>query len=759
MTPTLLWKTGALLATAGIIAGAFGAHGLKSRPGITADQLQSWKTASDYAFCNGLGLLALSLHPRLSHSKAPGLAIAVGSLIFSGSIVALVLNRERFRFLGPVTPLGGMIMIGGYLSLATRQMRVNSANSARPNNKALPPRHNFFPALQYPRLMVDSSARQPLITSQSFHQDTFPARSLKRSRIGSELTFFTSAASSFKPRPYAPNAINVEGRSRSSSSLQRGSRSLDTLAVPPVGMDPHPTDPHAVFIHPPFTDFPDAHLHPEGLSYPLMAENPEWFLDPADFVSPNNSNPNAIPYPPHLEPPRGWCPAKKKDLKERGAEGWPEGEEPRLRCTFCRRTYAGVNAKSMWRRHVFEKHKIAMSNRRDTTNDRARGRSSHKENSRHSSGGTIREDSHDQILNLGVTPQTDPSNVSHKSRFRSSLPSEGERDPKVKSNRATSEPSSQSEDDEPSSQIPLSPPLTPPVALPSVLAQNTEHPEPRAISPEPIAPVVPQSPYDPLQTPSFRHSPPRLPSDQPWRFPSPSHPLHSRSRELSLSMLIHSVNSPAPKLPAESPRRLAGSPLAGSVSGNTKSVFETPESLVKPRPSPRVLFSRPRFKLDKTPFRVEESPLGRATRLIPRHRRTISEFPDDWPAEPSSGFTNAGDELLSGTDTFATVYNGWTPVKNGRPGRIGDRIGLGILPEGESPILRTGKLPPVGMGIGLLEPFTLPESEKRVAEPDSDLDEPSAKEAADKTQALEQESGDRRTKSPPLKKRRTDDES
>ena len=108
-----------------------------------------------------------------------------------------------------------------------------------------------------------------------------------------------------------------------------------------------------------------------------MAANPEWFLDATDFISttPNTDSRDAISYPPQLEPPRGWCPAKKKDLKALGAEGWPEGEEPRLRCTFCRRTYAGVNAKSMWRRHVYEKHKIAMANRREG-GDRVRGRTS-----------------------------------------------------------------------------------------------------------------------------------------------------------------------------------------------------------------------------------------------------------------------------------------------------------------------------------------------------------------------------------------------
>ncbi|TFK57187.1 hypothetical protein OE88DRAFT_1709553 [Heliocybe sulcata] len=138
-------------------------------------------------------------------------------------------------------------------------------------------------------------------------------------------------------------------------------------------MDPSLNDPNVIFIHPPFKSFPDSHLYPEGLTYNLMASNPDWFLDPTDFYSEHNHNSDAILYPSDLEPPRGWCPALKKELRERGAEGWPEGEEPRLRCTFCRRTYAGVNAKSMWRRHVYEKHKIAMANRRENA-ERGRGR-------------------------------------------------------------------------------------------------------------------------------------------------------------------------------------------------------------------------------------------------------------------------------------------------------------------------------------------------------------------------------------------------
>ncbi|KAG9314448.1 hypothetical protein JVU11DRAFT_5245 [Chiua virens] len=114
----------------------------------------------------------------------------------------------------------------------------------------------------------------------------------------------------------------------------------------------------------------------------------------------------------------------------------------------------------------------------------------------------------------------------------------------------------------------------------------------------PTAPILlPVSPYDPTLTPSFRHSPPRLPSDQPWRFPSPSHPLHSRARELCLGMLVRGGISPAVK---------ASTSNSSSPSVGTPSIIRTPSSAVgrsKPfndafgsspvifRASPRQLFT------------------------------------------------------------------------------------------------------------------------------------------------------------------------
>ncbi|KAF8974022.1 hypothetical protein BDZ97DRAFT_1778048 [Flammula alnicola] len=112
-----LWKTGAAFVSTGMITGAFGAHGLRQRPGTTADNIHAWETASSYAVYNGLALLLLSLHPRFAAHRFAGPAVIGGGLVFSGSIWCLVLARERLRMLGPVTPLGGMVMITGYIAL------------------------------------------------------------------------------------------------------------------------------------------------------------------------------------------------------------------------------------------------------------------------------------------------------------------------------------------------------------------------------------------------------------------------------------------------------------------------------------------------------------------------------------------------------------------------------------------------------------------------------------------------------------------
>ncbi|CAE6526828.1 unnamed protein product [Rhizoctonia solani] len=102
----------------GIATGAFGSHGLSKRPGILPGQIDSWKTGSHYSIFNGVALMLISLHPKFSTHRYAGPAIVVGTALFSGSIYLLVLQRERFKFMGPVTPMGGLSLLAGYAMLA-----------------------------------------------------------------------------------------------------------------------------------------------------------------------------------------------------------------------------------------------------------------------------------------------------------------------------------------------------------------------------------------------------------------------------------------------------------------------------------------------------------------------------------------------------------------------------------------------------------------------------------------------------------------
>ncbi|GAA5829839.1 hypothetical protein JCM11251_007903 [Rhodosporidiobolus azoricus] len=114
---TLAWKAGAVLTASGIMSGAFGAHALAPRLG---EKAATWTLASHYAIMNGVALLAISQHPTYSKRLAVPLVIG-GTVLFSGSIFALLLFKDRMggfvKIVGPSTPLGGLLMIGGYLSL------------------------------------------------------------------------------------------------------------------------------------------------------------------------------------------------------------------------------------------------------------------------------------------------------------------------------------------------------------------------------------------------------------------------------------------------------------------------------------------------------------------------------------------------------------------------------------------------------------------------------------------------------------------
>jgi uncharacterized membrane protein YgdD (TMEM256/DUF423 family) len=106
---------GAVLGGLGVALGAFGAHGL--RTSLSAEALGWWQTGVQYQMWHALALVALGLAGRAG-TRRPAWLLGAGAAIFSGSLYLMALTGARW--LGAVTPAGGLLMIGGWLLLAWR---------------------------------------------------------------------------------------------------------------------------------------------------------------------------------------------------------------------------------------------------------------------------------------------------------------------------------------------------------------------------------------------------------------------------------------------------------------------------------------------------------------------------------------------------------------------------------------------------------------------------------------------------------------
>jgi uncharacterized membrane protein YgdD (TMEM256/DUF423 family) len=114
--------TGALLACAAVVAGAFGAHALKGS--LTPPALAAFETAVRYQFFHALALLVVAQWLERRRDAAIGRAawaFLIGIVLFSGSLYLLTLTPMRWP--GPVTPLGGVAFIAGWLMLAWGLLR------------------------------------------------------------------------------------------------------------------------------------------------------------------------------------------------------------------------------------------------------------------------------------------------------------------------------------------------------------------------------------------------------------------------------------------------------------------------------------------------------------------------------------------------------------------------------------------------------------------------------------------------------------
>lgn len=104
---------GAVSAALAVVCGAFGAHGLKTR--VSPEDLAIWQTGVLYHLVHALALVLYGLFARAGRQLA-GWCFLAGSAIFSGTLYGMTLGGPRW--LGAITPIGGVLLIAGWLAFA-----------------------------------------------------------------------------------------------------------------------------------------------------------------------------------------------------------------------------------------------------------------------------------------------------------------------------------------------------------------------------------------------------------------------------------------------------------------------------------------------------------------------------------------------------------------------------------------------------------------------------------------------------------------
>ena len=114
------FKIGVIYAFTAVILGAFGAHLLKDV--LSVNELSSFKTGVRYQMFHSLGILILSLNNyKFTDKLKVSLALmCIGVLLFSFSIYFLTIDNLlciSMKFLGPITPIGGILLITSWIIL------------------------------------------------------------------------------------------------------------------------------------------------------------------------------------------------------------------------------------------------------------------------------------------------------------------------------------------------------------------------------------------------------------------------------------------------------------------------------------------------------------------------------------------------------------------------------------------------------------------------------------------------------------------
>jgi uncharacterized membrane protein YgdD (TMEM256/DUF423 family) len=110
---------GAGLGALAVITGAFGAHLLKQR--LAPEDLELWKTAVLYHLLHAPVLMLYGHFDREEQGRVAGWCFLIGTIVFSGSLYAMALGAPSW--FGAITPIGGVLLIVGWLAFAMHAQR------------------------------------------------------------------------------------------------------------------------------------------------------------------------------------------------------------------------------------------------------------------------------------------------------------------------------------------------------------------------------------------------------------------------------------------------------------------------------------------------------------------------------------------------------------------------------------------------------------------------------------------------------------
>ncbi|MFM7217281.1 MAG: DUF423 domain-containing protein [Bacteroidota bacterium] len=132
MTGRTALLAGGIFSALSVVLGAFGAHALRDK--LLPEQLQSFETGVRYQIYHGLALIMIGLlmtrYPEVSW-KSTLLLFTSGTLLFSGSIY-LLSTRDLMgiaswkSFLGPITPIGGSLLIAGWVTFCMNAWKIKN---------------------------------------------------------------------------------------------------------------------------------------------------------------------------------------------------------------------------------------------------------------------------------------------------------------------------------------------------------------------------------------------------------------------------------------------------------------------------------------------------------------------------------------------------------------------------------------------------------------------------------------------------------